>query len=273
MDSTNALKVVTRYKGLEEDKKRLSGEIMEIQTECAPLVEQIKQLNSKMDEFNLRISRKKEQQRKIQAIMNKKENVYRKATRVIEERKEMKKLMKYAEVCYEYIKSREERINNYEGGHSYGYEMNELINILNEDGDGEISFETIEDQFPYEIFVAVAHFVVVNDFPYLGNLKSNGYNSSYRYSNSFIGMFFDELHESLILESFCNDVAEPNIEEVLKEPFYSIYINNCSRISDKNFMDECLEMNNDFGIDINKENTEEPNYMEAVREDPLYIYC
>ena len=273
MDSTNALKVVTRYKGLEEDKERISGEIKEIQTECAPLIEQIKQLNSKIEEFNLRISRKKEQQRKIQAILNKKENVYRKATRIIEERKEMKKLMKYAEICYEYIKSREDRIDNYEGEHSYGYEMNELIKILNEDGDGQISFETIEEQFPYEIIVAVSHFVVVNDFPYLGDLRSNGYNSYYGNSNSFIGMFLDELPESLINESFCSDVPEPNIEEVLKEPFYSIYINNCSRISDKNFMDECLEMDNEFGIDINKENTDEPNYMTTVREDPLYIYC
>ena len=139
--------------------------------ECAPLTEQIKQLNSKIQEFNIMISRKREQKRKIQAILNRKENVYRKATRIIEERKELKKLMKYAEVCYEYIKRREDRIDNYEGEHSYGHGMNELINILNEDGDGEISFETIEDQFPYEIIVAVAHFVVVNDFPYLGELR------------------------------------------------------------------------------------------------------
>jgi hypothetical protein len=151
--------------------------------------------------------------------------------------------------------------------------MNELIKILNGDGDAEISFETIEDQFPYEIIVAVSHFVVVNDFPYLGNLHSNGYNSSYRFSNSFMGMFLDELPISLINVVFRDHFSEPNIEDVLKEPFYSIYINHCCTISDENFMDECLEMDNEFGIDINKENTEEPNYMTAEREDPLYIYC
>jgi chromosome segregation ATPase len=96
MDHSSALKVVTGYNGLEEDKERHSGEIVEIQTECAPLVEQIKQLNSKMEEFYVMISRKKDELRKIHATLEL--TIEQFPTRIIEERKEMKKLRKYAVV-------------------------------------------------------------------------------------------------------------------------------------------------------------------------------
>ena len=246
-----------------------------LKTELKQLTEEKDNLEKTLEPL---LSRQREIENKLRGLLQRVEKMtpsYNRAKELIAQvrkaEKDREELILYALKCYEYLNKNmtEMELPNFEGSFDYAYEMNLLIDFIN-DNESLPGFSELKTSYSYETIVAVTHWNIVSDFPrFTFTLNSN-------YGTHYWGIWQDNVPESLGYNDLMDDMPEENSYGCEKDPFYKVYINNNEVDNDTDYIGDCLTMDNKYEINVELESNvdeEDRNFMSICRANSEYVYA
>lgn len=258
-----ALTRVSTFESLEAELMHLTVEKEKLEKILEPLLSRQRQIESKLRGLPQRVNKMSPSYYMAKGIIAQTQKA----------EKDREELILYALKCYEYLNKNmtEMVLSKFEGSYDYADEMNLLIDFINDNVNDNLPiFSELKTSYSYETIVAVTHWHIVSNFPrFTFTLNSN-------YGTHYWGIWQYNVPESLGYNGLMDDMPKENSYGCEKDPFYKVYINNNEVDNDTDYIDDCLAMDNKYGINVELEsnvNEEDRNFMLICRADSQYVYA